>query len=303
MFKYSGFTQHQRPWKWELIMAFSLLERSVFIITSWGAHALWRTWYPALCVLHRRSLSWKPGKLPVLGRESCSCSACSYLGRATILCRSSKEQQSGVTPELLPLINPQEALQLLGCLGNFGERENLASSTPCKTQAATEPVFPSVQAGLPSPSQSRTAGWKEKIPPVSWERWLQDPGCWKTASPGEFRFNWSQETPRQQTFQSGTSPFVNLRGTAAAPAVLTCKNKLLPWAGTPTAPISYKNQDCTSVRFSSSWLLAPAEIKTIPDFSPSTSSSGSFSQNLSQQRCSEQKRKHSENTLQGWFFY
>lgn len=81
-----GFTQHQRPWKWKLLMAFSLLERSVSIITSWGAGALWRTWYPALRVLQCCSLSWKTGKLPVLGRESCSCSACSYLGRATILC-------------------------------------------------------------------------------------------------------------------------------------------------------------------------------------------------------------------------
>lgn len=133
-------------------MAFSLLERSVFIITSWGAGALWRTRYPALRVLHQHLLSWKTGKLPALGRESCSCSACSYLGRATILCRSLKAQQSGLTPELLPLTNPQEAPQLLGSLGNSRERGNLACSTPCKTQAATEPVFPSVQAGpCPAP--------------------------------------------------------------------------------------------------------------------------------------------------------
>lgn len=61
-------------------------------------------------------------------------------------------------------------------LGILGERGNRACSSPCKSQAATEPVFPSVQEGLPSPAQpgllagrrrshesAERGGWKIRV--------------------------------------------------------------------------------------------------------------------------------------------
>lgn len=100
-------------------MAVSLLERYVFIIASWGpCYPQEDVAHSTLCVLHHLLLSWKAGKLPVLGRGRCSSSACSYLGRDAALSRFLKAQQ-GLTLELLPLTYPRYAPQLSGCLGNF----------------------------------------------------------------------------------------------------------------------------------------------------------------------------------------
>lgn len=113
---------------------------------------------PGTLCAHHPSQSWKTGKLPVLGRESCSCRACSYLGRATILCRSLKAQQSGLTPELLPLTNPHQTLQLLG-LGILGREEILLALVPAKLRLPLSPYSPACRLGCPAlPSPELLAG-------------------------------------------------------------------------------------------------------------------------------------------------
>lgn len=95
-------------------------------------------------------------------------------------------------------------------------------------------------------------------------------------------------------------PFVSFRAAAATQAVLTRKTtSYYRELGPPQPPFltEIRTVPLPAAAVPDFWLLLRSKPYLI--FPPPTSSSSSSSQNVSQQRCSEQKRKHSENTWGG----
>lgn len=116
--------------------------------------------HTALCVLRHLLLRWKTGKLPVLGRASRSCSACSYLGRAAALCRFLKAQQSGPTGAKSLSQIPDVPLSCWAVLGIFRREGILVAAAPATLGLAPSP-YP------------RRAGWAGGSPCTARGRWLE----------------------------------------------------------------------------------------------------------------------------------
>lgn len=235
-------------------------------------------------VCHSLLLSWKIGKLPVLGRELYQ-QRLQLPGERHSSLQVSKSSRGAASDKLN--VN-------LSAAGNFGGG-NLAHCSPCKTWAGREPLSPRVQPGWlerVDPSQLREVAARFRYvgqhhPHVSSDL----TGARRSAD----------NRPTDLVSHSGIwPPLSDLQGGCCNPSSVYTQDK-----DTPTAPISHRKWDGVSARSSCSWLLAAAEIKTIRYFSPPTPRSNSSSQNISQQKCYEQKKetfcKHLEGV--GWFSY
>lgn len=170
----------------------SLLERYVFSIAFLGSllfsggrgprHPACST---TSCLAGRQARCW------FLGEKAVACSACSTWGE--LLLSVGFQKHTAEWPDSQKCKTCPSAAEMSWEF--LGERESWLLQ-PCKTEAGTEPFSPACRLGWLLTTQ------EENILPVSWEKQLQDSVCWTTAPPGEFRSNWNQGIPREQTSTS-----------------------------------------------------------------------------------------------------